>query len=60
MRKIKCKLKIKISGNWECLRLREVISGLAGCLCNKENCYLLRNSKMPNKPLSKKERVVRC
>jgi len=42
MRKIKCKEKIKIEGNWECLKRRKIIAGLGGCLCNKENCYKLK------------------
>jgi hypothetical protein len=38
MIKTKCKEKMKISGNWECRIMRKIISGLGGCLCNKENC----------------------
>ena len=45
MIKSRCKEKINIAGNWECLHLRKIISGLHGCLCNKENCYKLRNKQ---------------
>lgn len=43
MRKRKCKEKYMVSGNMECLIRRKYISGLRGCLCNEENCYLLKN-----------------
>lgn len=45
MRKIKCDEKMKIVGNWECGHMRQLISGLHGCLCNKENCYKLKMSR---------------
>jgi len=29
---------MKVNGLMECKRRRKLISGLHGCLCNKENC----------------------
>ena len=41
--------KMKINGNWECEHRRKIISGLGGCLCNKENCYKVRRHKWMSK-----------
>lgn len=49
MRRIKCSDKIRITGNWECKSRRRLISGLGGCLCNKENCYKLAEGKAMRK-----------
>jgi hypothetical protein len=47
MRKIKCDQKMKVGSNWECKKMRLIISGLGGCLCNKENCPKLRKRTIP-------------
>ena len=48
MRKIKCNEKIKVNGIWECSHRRKIIAGLGGCICNKENCYKLKQKEQPN------------
>ncbi len=43
--KKKCKLKMNIIGNIECGPMRELISGLGGCLCKKENCKKVKDNR---------------
>ncbi len=43
MRKVECSEKMNINGNIECAHNRRIISGLHGCLCNKENCHKVKS-----------------